>query len=353
MSDITTEGCTTANVVRRFLDTVGKAADVRHVPHPETGVDMNEVYEWGRALGMEYKAVTEAWKTFMKRHPNIIQKVQKLTFERRPDQKRNQATWAADGETLYRFTLDQKDSISAPFKDFAVRCGVLAAGGSMALQHAIGEMREAQAQLPDNHPARVFGRAAEETDSRLGITSPMQDPNYLAKRVGAADFFLQLRDKIRECRIETDRAFWTRLHGLISSTVLGMWPKEFTETHNIKGASSSRDYMTTPQIAVVEGLEATLVQMAEDYRNTDGEAFLAEATNFLSATYEAYRRLHGRHQTPTVLPEVREAFEALQAPAVMAPPPPAPLPPPPPPVTNNSIPIPKNRGTINFYFGSK
>ena len=68
--------------------------EVRHMPHPETGVDMNEMFPFAAALGIKNPSSSVA--IFLQANPHQIGGAEKVKFPCRPGQKQNHnpATWA-------------------------------------------------------------------------------------------------------------------------------------------------------------------------------------------------------------------------------------------------------------------
>ena len=307
--DIDFEGvkAKTFSIVQELANVNGKV--VRHTVDPETGRPMTHVYEFLAAVGMKYTTASMALKAFMDGSNELSKNIGKLKFDPVPGARQNHTSWAADGETLYKLAMSLKPKYSRVFTEFAAKCASLAVGGSSALRSAVQEMEGVQAALPDTHPLRTFGREAEYQDRRFvrPVKDSMADRKYLGKRVESANFFKDLKDKVEEYHISDDRGFWTQLHGRLSNSVLGLWPGVFTREHDIKGASSARDFMTTAQISVISGLQETIIEMVPDYANTDGYAFLKAVDDLAEDAHRTYRSLHGKYQAPTNLGAVRRA----------------------------------------------
>ena len=306
--DIDFEGvkAKTFSIVQELANVNGKV--VRHTTDPETGRPMTHVYEFLAAVGMKEGTIRTHMKTLKDASNELVRKMNKLKFDPIPGARQNHASWAADGETLYKLAMSLKPRYSRVFTEFAAKCASLAVGGSGALRSAVQEMEGVQAALPDTHPLRTFGREAEYQDRQFvrPVEQSMADPKYIHDRLQSVDFFHLLKTAVKKNKIEGDSAFWAQLHGCVSSSVLGMWPGAFAKEHDIKGASSSRDYMTTAQICVIAGLQATLLDMVPDYKNTDGYAFLKEVDNFTQNAHKTYQYLHGKYQEPTNLKDVRQ-----------------------------------------------
>lgn len=294
------------------VNTFGKyvtlfSGSVRHTVHPKTNMPMVNVYEFLQAIGMSYDGARMALKTFMDGELQFRGNFSKLKFPPIPGSKQNHASWATDMETLYKLVMKQP-KYSGPFVDFAAKCGVLVAGGSDAIRAAADEMEGVQQSLPENHPMRAFGRHAEHVDAGLRPKiESMNDRTYLHHRVNSADFFNDLRDTLHRYNVNGDRAFWSVLHGNISSTVLGQRPVAFMRDRGITDAKSSRDVMTKSQVAVVAAIQEMLIDMVPDFANTNGEEFLKESQKVTDDFFHTCARMHGKYQETTELKEVRGA----------------------------------------------
>lgn len=131
-----------SDFTRSFLIQNNALSKVRSTLNPATGEPMNHVYEFLGALGVSYDTGRKALCSFIEAAPKLRNNFPKLHFEPLPGSKHNQASWAASGETLYHLALSLKDRYSKPFKDFAVKCGMLTIGGSEALKMAVDEAKE-------------------------------------------------------------------------------------------------------------------------------------------------------------------------------------------------------------------
>jgi hypothetical protein len=223
--------------------------------------------------------------------------------------------------------LSLKDKYSKPFKDFAVKAGVLTLGGSRALQQAVQEVRQVQQQLPDDSALRVFGRAADEVDAKIAL-DPMQDVEYLARRCDSADATNELNAAITKHVYRPGRDTFVVVHGVISDALFGVWPGAFLSQHDISTQKyRGPDVMTKEQLYARFSLQRALVKRLTKsngrYLTPEGkEAFLGEVHGWVAKAKDVYMAFHGDYQDPTDLPLVRNAANRpsllLPAPADVA-----------------------------------
>jgi hypothetical protein len=233
-----------------------------------------------------------------------------------------QIIWALGGKKAREFRIKCAEYI----------CRVLGGDPSLVREMEIRAEHTSQEQ-------RDFFMQGIETPA----LDPMRDPEYLKRRVHAANQHNDLCELMHIGMPRAGRDVYVTLQGAICTSIMGMCPKAFKDEHDIPQRYNSPDIMKQKQLDARNTLLAIgcdmLTQPGNPYIGSDGQQFLQDYKEKCAMAGSLFSVFHGQYQAPTELADVRETFAQRALPAPPAAPLALPAPPPPHPIINNTGPM--------------
>ena len=241
------------------------------------------------------------------------------------------------------------------------RTGIRYLGGDTSLAREVHQIRQAQEQLPDNHPLRAFAEPVES--GRVGNLASVASTSTAT--TPAVEWFFARHDTkeatktknaaLKEAMPNAKPEHFIAINKDIGRMSTGMYPADFKRANGVKAYKATRDHMTSEQLAVVYNAERAATRMLS---SGGADGFSKNYEQYSSLIYEA-NKLSGIYETsqPSGPPKLDEAEKALlehkkherDVARIEAPPPP----PKRPRLVDNRTTNNNNRCTINYFFGRK
>jgi hypothetical protein len=211
-----------------------------------------------------------------------------------------QIIWALGGKKAREFRIKCAEYI----------CRVLGGDPSLVREMEIRAEHTSQEQ-------RDFFMQGIETPA----LDPMCDPEYLKRRVHAANQHNDLCELMHIGMPRAGRDVYTAIHAAIAEAIMGLIPSAFKTAHDIPQRYNAPDIMMRKQLDARNSLLAVgcdmLTEPGNPHIGSDGKMFEKEFIAMCDQAGKVFAKFHGQYQAPTELPQVREAHGLHTLPAML------------------------------------